>query len=68
MSSPKPWKLTQAWGGFAQIVDANGELVFAIAYPSLKCGDKMPTEQIEENAAELERCLNGARSCRNEQA
>ena len=58
--SPKPWTISEPASGFASILDANGELVFAISVPSKQYGDQMPTEQIEANVAELLRCLNGA--------
>ena len=49
--TPGDWKLTQPAGGFASIVDANGELVFALAYPSLGLGDKARNpEEVEANA------------------
>jgi len=48
--TPGPWIGTQPAGGFADIKDANGDLVFAICYPSLGMKDKCrPEEECEAN-------------------
>ena len=49
--TPGPWHLSQPWAGFANILDANDNLVVALAMPQTTLGDRdMPAEEKEANA------------------
>jgi hypothetical protein len=48
--TPGPWNGTQPAGGFANINDQHGDLIFAVAYPSLAMKDKARSgEECEAN-------------------